>query len=291
MKRSVMFRWTVGYLILLCCFTVKVSGQSANGRPLFCTDEDRAIFARFLREMDDKRSLPVEALTIEVARFFLGAPYVAATLEKEPEGLVVNFRELDCTTFVETVLTLTRTLKEPDPSFDTYCRLLQGLRYRNGIAGEYTDRLHYTSDWLYENGRKGIVQDITCTIGGVSHPVTLSFMSTHPDSYAPLKDQPERIAFMAAKEKEISARAYCYIPEADIERLGAGMHSGDMVCFVTSIAGLDISHVGIICRTEGKLTFIHASSSAKKVILNDDPLAVYVQKIKSNTGIMVARLK
>ncbi len=291
MNTSSLYRWTALCLIALVCFSIQAGGQTINGWSLYCTAEDRSIFDRCLQAMDDKRCLPVNELTLEVARFFVGSPYVGATLEQEPEGLVVNLRAFDCTTFVETVFALTRTLKGDDRSFEAYCHHLQALRYRNGVAGEYTDRLHYTSDWLYENGRKGLVKDMTCAIGGIPHPVVLSFMSTHPGSYAPLMDHPEWIALISEKEKEINGRPYCMIPEADIDRLGSDMQNGDLVCFVTSIPGLDISHVGIICRTEGTLTFFHASSSAKKVILNEDPLAVYAQKIKSTVGVMVARMQ
>lgn len=291
MKIAPFFRLGLFCLLALVCFSVKVSGQTIDGKPLYCTDEDRAIFDRLLTEMKNKRALPQEALAIEVARFFLGTPYVGATLEMEPEGLVINLRELDCTTFVENVIALTRMLKSSDPSFNTYCHKLQELRYRNSVTGNYTDRLHYTTDWLYENERKGIMKDVTREIGGIPYALNLSFMSTHPDSYRQLKGHPELIQQMADKEKEINARSYYYIPEADIDRLGEKMCNGDMVCFVTTIGGLDISHVGIIYHAADKLTFFHASTSAKKVILNEDPLAVYVQKIKSNTGVMIARMQ
>ena len=42
--------------------------------------------------------------------------------------------------------------------------------------------------------------------------------------------------------------------------------SGDMVCLVTTIKGLDVSHVGFALHKDGILTFIHASLTAKKVV-------------------------
>ena len=75
---------------------------------------------------------------------------VAATLEGEPETLVVNFRELDCTTLVESVL----ALSQPVSSFADYTEALRGLRYRKGEV-RYTERLHYIADWMYENGKRG----------------------------------------------------------------------------------------------------------------------------------------
>lgn len=274
-------------LLLLLSFSLCMKAQtSAN---LYCTEEDRTIFNRYLIAMEAKRSLPEGELRVETARFFLGVPYVASTLEKEPEGLVINLREMDCMTLVENVVSLVRTLKDPAPSFDGFCRNLQLLRYRDGVVSGYTDRLHYTTDWIYENERKGLLKDVSREIGGVSFPVHVSFMSTHPDSYRQLKNNPEQIRMMAEKEKEINSRSYYYIPEMEINRYASGIKGGDVVCFATTINGLDISHVGIACHVDGKLTFLHASTTQKQVIVNEDPLQQYVESIKRNSGVLIVR--
>lgn len=277
---------TTWLLLFFSCFFF-FRGQAAD--TIYYTDKDRVIFDRYVAEMTADKSLPTGELMVRTARFFLEIPYEAATLEKEPEGLVVNFRGLDCMTLVENTVALTRTIQSATPTFEAFCRNLQTLRYRNGEIHDYTDRLHYTTDWIYENQRKGIVKDVTSCIGGVLLPVHLSFMSTHPDSYKPLKDNPQRVAAIAAKEKEINTRSYYYIPQAEINRCAAGIEDGDIVCFVTTIEGLDISHVGIVCRVGEKLTFIHASTTQKKVIVNEAPLQEYVESIKRNSGIMVVR--
>lgn len=258
---------------------------------LYYDKEDKAIFERYLFAMQSKAGLPTEDLIIETALFFLGTPYVGATLEKEPEGLVINLREMDCSTFVENVVSLTKTIQDSDPSFERFCQNLQQLRYRDGVITDYTDRLHYTTDWIYENERKGLVKDVTKEIGGKPLPLSLSFMSTHPDSYKQLKGNSERIAQVEKKEKEINARPCYYIPEAEIDSLGKNIKSGDMVGFVTTINGLDLSHVGIVYWKDNELTFIHASTSAaKKVIVNEDPLSSYVKRIKTNKGVLIIRL-
>lgn len=272
-------------LLFFTCFLC--SGQAAE--KVYVTEADRAIFDRYVSEMAADKSLPTGELMVKTARFFLDAPYVAATLEKEPEGLVINLREMDCMTLVENVVALTRTMQSADPSFEAFCKNLQTLRYRNGEIHDYTDRLHYTTDWIFENQRKGIVKDVTHEAGGIALPVNVSFMSTHPDSYKQLKDNPERTARIAEKEKEINARSYYYIPESDINKQAAGIKDGDVVCFVTTIKGLDISHVGVVCRVGNKLTFIHASTTSKKVIVNEAPLQEYVESIKRNSGIMIVR--
>ena len=272
--------------ILLFIFTFFFfCGQAAD--KVYYTEADRAVFDRYLSTMLPDKSLPTGELMVKTARFFLGVPYVAATLEKEPEGLVINLREMDCMTLVENTV----ALQSASPSFDMFCKTLQSLRYRNGEIDDYTSRLHYTTDWIFENEQRGFLKDVTHGIGGVSLPVSVSFMSTHPDSYKPLKENPSLVAKIASKEKEISARTYYYIPESEIDKLASGIKEGDIVCFVTTIKGLDISHVGVICRVGEKLTFVHASTTQKKVIVNEAPLQEYVEGIKRNSGIMVVRLQ
>ena len=115
-------------------------------------------------------------------------------------------------------------------------------------------------------------------------------MSAHPDKYRQLKAHPEWVEVMREKEEEISSReTYACIPEKEIERCGSGMQNGDIVCFVTNIEGLDISHVGFIDREGEMLTFIHASSSAGKVIVNPESLQTYVTDGKRTTGVMIVR--
>ena len=120
------------------------------------TPEDRAIFDTYVQAMQGKEHLPLGDLLVETAKFFKDRPYVNSTLEKEPERLVINLRELDCTTLVESVLALARTVKADNPSFEAYAGQLKQLRYRQGEIHDYTDRLHYFSDWIHENRRKGI---------------------------------------------------------------------------------------------------------------------------------------
>lgn len=251
---------------------------------------DETIYKRYCLIMKEKATLPTGDLMVETARFFLGTPYVAGTLEEEPERLVINLRGLDCMTLVENTLTLSWAVKYSLP-FDGYVAALKGMRYRNSdrVVLDYTDRLHYTTDWIYENEKRGYLKDVTKEIGGEPLRLDLSFMSTHPDSYKQLKENLERIAKMEAIEKKINARSYFYIPQDEINRHASQIRNGDIVCFVTTIKGLDISHVGIVCREGEKLTFIHASTTKKQVIVNEEPLQEYVQGIKRNCGILIVR--
>lgn len=268
--------------LLFCCAGTFIS--CAQG-----TQSDKGIFESYLNSVQTVDKLCSDILMDETAKFFLGVPYVGKTLEYEPERLIVNLREMDCMTFVENVLALAEVSASGTPSWQTYLEKLQQIRYRDGKIEDYTSRLHYTSDWIYENEKKGLIADITKEIGGVPLAMDVSFVSTHPESYMQLQSHPEYIAVMAKKEKEINSRQYYYIPKEEIDKQEAQIRTGDIVCFVTSIKGLDISHVGIVHKEGDKMTFIHASSGKKRVIINEESLQDYVLGIKKSKGIMVLR--
>lgn len=268
--------------MLFCCAGTFIS--CAQG-----TQSDKGIFESYLNSVQTVDKLCSDIFMDETAKFFLGVPYVGKTLEYEPERLIVNLREMDCMTFVENVLALAEASASGTPSWQTYLEKLQQIRYRDGKIKDYTSRLHYTSDWIYENEKKGLIADITKEIGGVPLAMDVSFVSTHPESYMQLQSHPEYIAVMAKKEKEINSRQYYYIPKEEIDKREAQIRTGDIVCFVTSIKGLDISHVGIVHKEGDKMTFIHASSGKKRVIINEESLQDYVLGIKKSKGIMVLR--
>lgn len=258
-------------------------------RVIYC-DDDIDIFETYLHAMGGKKGLPFNELIIETALFFRNVPYVASTLESEEEHLVINLRELDCTTFVENVIALANTVKDDCPSFERFCDYLRLLRYRKGIVSKYTDRLHYFSDWIYENEQAGFVRDMTKQAGGKSHSLNLSFMSTHPESYPALKSHPEFIGIIKKKEQEISARnLYAMLPKTDINNVSREIKTGDIVCFVTKIDGLDITHVGFVYLQGDIMTLVHASSAAKKVIVDLKSLQQYAESVKSTIGIMIVR--
>lgn len=272
-------------LLAVLALSVTVWGQKPDR---YVTDRDRDVFDDYINTITAGELLQ-EDLILATASFFRNVPYVGATLEKEPEGLVVNLREMDCTTFVENVFALSKTVSEGEYTFDAFCDNLQQFRYRNGVINGYADRLHYMTDWIYENERKGLVEDVTKKIGGELLVNPVSFMSRNADKYKQLKDHPELTAEIALIEADINTRVRYYIPEDRIDDCGEGIMPGDLVCFVTSIDGLDISHVGIACRVAGRLTFIHASSSKKQVVIESRTIQEYTQAISKNTGVILVR--
>lgn len=233
----------------------------------------------------------ISDVIIEVGKSFMATPYVAGTLDKNPnkERLVVYVTGLDCVTFCENALTMSRIIKQGDTSFDNYKKELTKIRYRDGVLDGYPSRLHYFSDWIYDNDAKGIVRDITKEIGGVEYNKTIDFMTTHTDSYAALKDNPDNIAAMQTVETNINSRQKYYIPVNSLPAAFDALQSGDIIGITSDVGGLDVAHTGIIYKENGTPYFLNASLKKKEVIISDGTIQDYILGNKKQSGVMVCR--
>ncbi len=278
------------FLIFLSFFPPVSKAQESVENIAFQA-KDKEILQNVFETFKDEKNTPVSDLMVKVGAFFKETPYKAATLEINPDGekLVINLREMDCTTFAENVLAISRTIKSGNPTFEKFATELQNIRYRDGKIDGYASRNHYFSDWIFENDRAKTVRSVSKKIAGTIYPKTLNFMSTHPESYAQLKGDPEIVKLIADKEKEISARETYFIPEEKIGEIESKLKDGDIVGITSRVDGLDISHVGILVRKTGRIHLMNASSVANKVIVSDETLEEYLLNSKSVTGIMVAR--
>lgn len=243
----------------------------------------------FTQKMEVAASAELGTQVLRMSESFLGTPYIAGTLEGNPvEKLVCKFDGLDCTTLVESVITLAIAKKE-NLSFEGYRNELTKLRYRDGEINGYASRLHYVLDWLYENEKRGRLEDVTAKIGGVPFRKEINFMTNHANLYASLAESEvwERVK---EQENRINERDYNYIPKSGIHKAEPLLRDGDIVAFTSSVAGLDCNHMGIITKVGNRAYLIHASSTGKKVLISDVPLAEYVASVPKHTGMIVARL-
>jgi len=252
------------------------------------TNSDRSIAEKFFQS---EVKTTMDSTIIQTALFFLNTPYVAGTLERtEQEELVVNLHELDCTTLVENCLALSRTMHLPSPDYETFIQELRKIRYRSGRIDGYVSRLHYTTDWIYDNVGKGIIEDMTYALGGRKLKPDVYYMSENYEKYPHLADDSVAVQQIRLVEKAINARSsYHYIPKKEITQCLSLIKNGDIICFTTNIPGLDVSHLSIAYWDKRRLTFIHASSTAKKVIINPESLTDYCNKIHFCSGIIVLR--
>jgi len=234
---------------------------------------------------------PIGDVIVAIGKSFLGTNYVAHTLEKgKTETLVIDLTGLDCTTFLENALTFARCIKEGKTTFKDYEKELTKIRYRNGIIDQYPSRLHYFSDWIYNNEQKGIVKNVSKEIGSEPIKFDVDFMTTHPDSYVQLKDDPKFIPIIRKQEEAINKRTYYYIPKDTVAKVEDKIKSGDLIAITSNVKGLDINHVGIAVRMDdGRIHFMHAPDVGYKVQITPEPLADYLTKFSKDTGIIVLR--
>lgn len=287
MKTKLIF--LILFPLLLSCNTPQKKVAASLNYITF-QQQDKEILEQVLSIFSEDKNSPVSVLIIKVGTFLKETPYVASTLEVNPEGedLVVNLREMDCTTFAENCLAIARTIKSKNPNFDTFADELKNIRYRNGKINGYPSRLHYFSDWIFNNDQKKLVKDVSEEIAKIPYPLKVNFMSTHPQSYSQLKDS-ALIPVVAAQEMEICARKMFYIPEERILEFEDKLMDGDIAGITTSIDGMDIQHVVLLVRKNGRIHMLHASSTAEKVILSEETLESYLKESKRATGIMVVR--
>ena len=260
----------------------------AVAQPVVCTDLDRTIFAEKAAEMKELKP-GSEALITSIGKSFLGTTYVAQTLEiNEEEKLVINLREFDCTTYVENVLTLSLMAKRETYDFETFTNLLRNIRYRDGELNGYGSRLHYFTEWIADNTKKGLVKDITADLGGLPVNKEINFMSTHRDLYPMLKDDANYESILQA-ENRMNQHSVYFVPQDQVANIEDRIEDGDIIALATSIKGLDVTHTGYAIRQEsGRIHLLHASSSGQ-VEISKKPLAEYLKGVKRNTGIIVAR--
>jgi hypothetical protein len=254
--------------------------------------QDRKILADLVRFLDQKKtpSPPAGELALEIGRCFLGAPYRSGTLEsKGPEHLVVNLKEFDCFTFVENVTALVCLLTSPQHSFDAFRRVLRKIRYRQGGVEGYPSRLHYFSDWIHDNQKKGTLRDVTSEAGGRVLRKPINFMTTHPELYPPLKES-ENLRKMVYVEQAISRRPLYFIPKKAVRGMEGRIHDGDLIAITTTTKGLDVQHVGLAARVMNRSHLLHASSVEGKVVLSKETLYRYLMESSTRSGIIVARI-
>ncbi len=264
-------------------------GLQAQHRLVYFTDHDRAVFNALTEGLEDLPESEMGPTMIGVGKAFLGTPYVAKTLEiGDKEMLVVNFRGLDCTTFVENVLALSRLKQENKLRWSPYLDQLEEVRYRKGKLEGYPSRLHYFTDWIRDNEQKGLVRDITEELAGVTVYKDINFMGTHRDLY-PFLAEDANYKQMRKIEKSLSGEPLTILPQAEVAQREDKMQSGDIVALATDIGGLDVTHTGIAIRMDnGRIHLLHASTVGE-VVISDQPLADYLKGIKRNIGIIVAR--
>ncbi|MGE5456863.1 MAG: N-acetylmuramoyl-L-alanine amidase-like domain-containing protein [Methanococcaceae archaeon] len=270
------------FILLLC--------SASPAQTVFTPADKEVCSSKFTLAVDKKlNALPVNDVVAEIGKSFLGLDYEAHTLETPGnEQLVIHLTGLDCTTFLENALVLSRCIKSGKTSFENYQHELKNVRYRQGKIDNYPSRLHYFTDWIFDNQAKGIVKDVTAEIGGKPYDKKVSFMTANRKEYTQISSNDKFFAEIKAQEEAINTRKHFYIPKEEVKNFESKIGNGYLIAITTSMKGMDVAHVGIAVRLEdGRIHFMHAPITGAKVQITEKPLADYLMKSKSHTGIIV----
>jgi hypothetical protein len=245
-------------------------------------------------------ALPTGEVMALVASTFVGTRYEPGTLELPgPERLVVNLRTFDCVTLVEHALVLARLITRgaeavlaDDETFRGAFRdRLTAIRYRGGEIDGYPSRLHYFTEWLDHGIAAGELEEVTDELGGILDERPIHFMSSNPDAYRQLAEDPELLEPIRGVEAELSARTRLYVPQERIAEVEDGIRNGDIIAAVSTLDGLDIAHTGLALRHGGRIHLLHAPLVGDSVEVSVRPLAERIQGISAQKGIRVVRAR
>jgi hypothetical protein len=257
----------------------------------------RSKFDALVARADAWKTLPINERVAAVGQALVGTPYKSYTLEIDDriEAPSVNLAGLDCWTFFETSLAFARMLDEPRDQWtpQTMLKYIERDRYRGGTCdGSYLSRLHYLEEWLLDNDRRGLVQDLTRTLGGGRVAHAADEMTVNWRSYRYMRNSAEVRAGIHAMEQRVGSMTMSHIPKGKVAGIESKLQSGDIIGITTKDrGGVGTSHVGLALRTgDGVLHFMHASSPSNygKIVI-DTRLSDYLKRYRSDLGIMVAR--
>jgi hypothetical protein len=268
-------------------------------RPQEGTDRDWEVFrskVAWARE-GGLDTIPIGEAMVQIGLSFLGTPYGAQTLEVAgEEGVVVNFEELDCVTFVENTFALARFIRLTDPALmnddvsakGRYRGFLREIRYRRARVDGYPSRLHYFSDWIRDNEAKGLVREMTQEFGGIEDTEAIDFMTNHIDAYRQLANR-ANVEAIREIEFDLSGSVRFKLPEEDVAEKAPLIRNGDIIAATSTVEGLDVSHTGLAYWQNGQLHLLHAPLVGGVVEVSRLPLADRILRLDGQDGIRVTR--
>ena len=229
---------------------------------------------------------------LSIAQSFKGVPYKGGTLEvNDTEALVINFKALDCWTFVENTLAIAAAGKDSTRNAALFEQYLQQFRYRDGHIDGYESRIHYFLEWVLNAQNKGWLRDMTQDLGGIPYRKKVRFMTDNPHLYPKIKEAGVREKVLVAQTL-ISDAAWYYIPKKNIAAMESKIHPGDIIVLTSSRPNLDVEHEGFAVRgPDGRIYLLHASSVNGKVVQSKASLVAYISKVPAMSGRMVLRVK
>ena len=206
-----------------------------------------------------------------ISSHFLGTPYMANSLiggTAEAERLVTRLDGFDCFTFLDTVEALRRSTDAAD-----FPMQMMQVRYRDGMVS-YENRRHFFSDWVSDQGSP--VKDVTAIVGQGRERHVLKQLNA------------KQAGDLWLDGVDVVPRIITYIPASELNaKLLDALESGDYVGLYSPLAGLDVSHTGLIVEADGAIMLRHASSRGGVERIIDEELVTY---LRGTTGLIVYRV-
>jgi hypothetical protein len=213
----------------------------------------------------------------------LGRPYVPDPLG-EGEGYdsdpLYRFDAFDCTTYVETVLSLAYA----DGDVQKFAEYMDLIRYKNGRPA-FVERNHFPSvDWIPNNIAKGFFLDITADLG----PTAISQATIDRRAWF------EKVHGLLIREEPVLA-SLAYVPREVLlndHHVEARVPSGVVVNFLRDSrrfyqqigTEVDVQHQGLLVRkADGQLYLRHARN--KKYGVLEEPFLKFARAQKEFYGL------
>ncbi|MEM1294367.1 MAG: N-acetylmuramoyl-L-alanine amidase-like domain-containing protein [Verrucomicrobiota bacterium] len=291
-------------LLLLCTAFLGLAPPMASAAdselPLSVRFKGQDKFHRIVTKARSENwaNLPIGDRMIKFGRELHGLPYTSFTLEIDDhiEAPSVNLYGLDCWSFFEISLGFSRMIVQEKEQFVPQDLLDQILltRYRGGVcSGNYLERIHYLSEWFFDNEARGVADDITKDFK-YAMPMTdrkCQEMTILWKSYRYLKNNPDLRPTMSKLEAKVSQLPVYYIPKDKVKLIEPQLKDGDILGIATTHQGGFCSHVGLAIRTnDGVLRLMHATSQKQyRRVIIDKSISDYLNHFKGHAGVIVAR--
>lgn len=253
------------YLALYVFYAASARADDGSRDPL----QQTPLVEKILRQSATSNA-PGARIT-SISSHFLGTPYMANSLiggTAEAERLVTRLDGFDCFTFLDTVEALRRSTDAAD-----FPMQMMQVRYRDGMVS-YENRRHFFSDWVSDQGSP--VKDVTAIVGQGRERHVLKQLNA------------KQAGDLWLDGVNVVPRIITYIPASELNaKLLDALESGDYVGLYSPLAGLDVSHTGLIVEADGAIMLRHASSRGGVERILDEELVTY---LRGTTGLIVYRV-
>jgi hypothetical protein len=285
-----MVLWALFIVAESTAANVSPAPARAAAAPTLAGDE-AALLAAWFKKVGPKREgesfgdLVVRAASLQIGRAYYDAPQTAG-----PEVLRIELKTLQCVSLVESSLAVARCVWRDDPGTACFLKEVEASRYRGGAMAGYDSRLHYFTDWIEDNARRGRLKLLGAEVGAISVSQTFSFMSEHPAQY-PALGEASIMGEIKRLEAQLSAEPHLVLDRADLATAQSRLENGDVIGLVSDkYPGMVIIHTGLVyVGKNGKRQLLHAAAWHKRVLITASDIANYINRRPERLGLMVAR--